>query len=136
MLGGRTAKMAVFRLTKDKTMILDSFTQDFRVGLRVLLKDKVFLLLSILVLALGIVGVSPVLGRDFTAEDNKPGSPKTAILGDKIWRRDFNADPNIVGQGVTINGKAATIIGVMPPGFEFPISEELWTPLYNEWPPT
>ncbi len=83
-----------------------------------------------------IIGVSPVLGRDFTANDNKIGAPKTAILGDKIWRRDFNADPNIVGQSVTINGKAATIIGVMPPGFEFPFSEELWTPLYNEWPPT
>src|SRR5215813_7637452 len=83
-----------------------------------------------------IIGVSPVLGRDFTAEDNKFGSPKTAILGDEIWRRDFNADPNIVGQGVTINGKAATIIGVMPAGFKFPVSEELWTPLYNEWPPT
>src|SRR6266571_2477270 len=83
-----------------------------------------------------IIGVSPVLGRDFTAEDNKPGSPKVAILGDEIWRRDFNADPNIIGQGVTINGKPATIIGVMPPGFKFPISEELWTPLYNEWPPT
>src|SRR3954468_22705461 len=83
-----------------------------------------------------IIGVSPILGRDFTAEDNKSGSPKTAILGDKIWRRDFNADPGIVGQSVTINGKGATIIGVMPPGFEFPFSEELWTPLYNEWPPT
>jgi putative ABC transport system permease protein len=83
-----------------------------------------------------IIGVSPAIGRDFTAEDNKPGSPKTAILGDMIWHRDFNADPNVVGQSVTINGKAATIIGVMPPGFQFPISEELWTPLYNEWPPT
>jgi predicted permease len=83
-----------------------------------------------------MIGVSPVLGRDFTAVDNKPGAQKTAILGDKIWRRDFNADPNVVGQSCVINGKAATIIGVMPPGFEFPISEELWTPLYNEWPPT
>jgi putative ABC transport system permease protein len=83
-----------------------------------------------------IIGVSPVLGRDFNAGDNKIGAPKTAILGDKIWRRDFNADPNVVGQSVIINGKAATIIGVMPPGFEFPFSEELWTPLYNEWPPT
>jgi putative ABC transport system permease protein len=216
-------------------MILDSFRQDVRVGLRVLVKDKVFCLLSILVLALGIGGamtqfavvnaivlrgfsfpnpeqlvsvglidpkatdqnnnfgngnipaaqdyedirnaqhsfammagylngstinvtynnnpqrytgayvtddffkiiaVSPTLGRDFTAEDNKPGSPKTAILGDEIWRRDFNADPSIVGQAVTINSKPATIIGVMPPGFKFPVSEELWTPLYNEWPPT
>jgi hypothetical protein len=83
-----------------------------------------------------IIGVSPVLGRDFTAQDNTPGSPKTAILGDEIWRRDFNADPNIIGQSVAINGKAATIIGVMPPGFKFPVSEELWTPLYNEWPLT
>ncbi|HZE56971.1 MAG TPA: ABC transporter permease [Chthoniobacterales bacterium] len=83
-----------------------------------------------------MIGVSPVLGRDFTADDDKPGAQKTAILGDKIWRRDFNADPNVVGQSCVINGKAATIIGVMPPGFEFPVSEELWTPLYNEWPPT
>jgi putative ABC transport system permease protein len=82
-----------------------------------------------------IVGVSPVLGRDFTAEDNKPGAEKVAILGDEIWRRDFGADPNVVGQSVRINGKAATIIGVMPPNFKFPTSEELWTPLYNEFPP-
>lgn len=81
-----------------------------------------------------IIGVSPVMGRDFTAEDNKPGAEKVAILGDEIWRRDFNADPTIVGQSVRINGKAATIVGVMPPNFKFPISEELWVPLYNEFP--
>src|SRR2546421_770060 len=82
------------------------------------------------------VGVSPAMGRDFTAEDNKPGAEKTVILGDEIWRRDFNANPNILGQSVRVNSKAATIIGVMPPGFKFPFSEELWTPLYNEFPPT
>src|SRR5438874_593051 len=83
-----------------------------------------------------IVGVSPVKGRDFNAEDNKPGAEKTVILGDELWRRDFNADPNILGQSVRVNSKPATIIGVMPPGFKFPFSEELWTPLYNEFPPT
>jgi predicted permease len=82
-----------------------------------------------------IVGVTPAMGRDFTAEDNKPGAEKTVILGDEIWRRDFNADPNVVGQSVRVNSKAATVIGVMPPGFKFPFSEELWTPLYNEFPP-
>src|SRR5438105_8815726 len=114
-------------------MILDSFRQDVRVGLRVLFKEKSFCILAVFVLALGIGG-SAVLRRDFTAEDNKPGAEKVAILGDEIWRRDFGADPNIVGQSVRINGKAATIIGVMPPKFKFPISEELWTPLYNEFP--
>src|SRR5438128_6379998 len=82
-----------------------------------------------------ILGVSPILGRDFTAEDNKPGAEKGAILGHEIWQRDFHGDSNIVGQSVRINGKAATIIGVMPPNFKFPSSEELWTPLYNEYPP-
>jgi len=83
-----------------------------------------------------IIGVAPVMGRDFTAEDNKPGAEKVTILGDAIWRRDFNADPHIVGQSLRINGKAATIIGVMPPNFKFPFTEELWTPLYNEFPVT
>ena len=81
-----------------------------------------------------IVGVSPIMGRDFTADDNKPGAEKTTILGHEIWQRDFNGDPNIVGQAVRINGKAATVIGVMPPNFKFPISEQLWVPLFNEFP--
>jgi predicted permease len=82
-----------------------------------------------------IVAVSPILGRNFTAEDNMPGAEKVAILGHDIWQRDFNADPKIVGQAIRINGRAATIIGVMPPNFKFPISEELWVPLFNEFPP-
>jgi len=82
-----------------------------------------------------IIGVSPIMGRDFTADDNKPGAEKVAILGHEIWKRDFNGDPNIVGQSVRINGKAATIIGVMPPNFKFPFSEQLWVSLYNEFPP-
>src|SRR5881394_3806063 len=82
-----------------------------------------------------IIGVSPIMGRDFTAEDNKPGAGKVTILGNEIWKRDFNGDLNIVGQGVRINGKPATVIGVMPPNFKFPISDELWVPLYNEFPP-
>src|ERR1700704_2392296 len=81
-----------------------------------------------------IVGVSPIMGRDFTADDNKPGAENTTILGYEIWKRDFGGDPNIVGQSLRINGKAATIIGVMPEGFKFPQAEQLWVPLYNEFP--
>lgn len=81
-----------------------------------------------------IIGVSPIMGRDFTAADNKPGAEKVTLLGYEIWQRDFNADPKIVGQAIRINGRAATIIGVMPKGFKFPVSEQLWVPLYNEFP--
>jgi putative ABC transport system permease protein len=81
-----------------------------------------------------IVGVSPILGRDFTADDNKPGAEKVTILGYEIWQRDFGGDPKIVGQAVRINGRAATVVGVMPQNFKFPISEQLWVPYYNEFP--
>jgi putative ABC transport system permease protein len=81
-----------------------------------------------------IVGVAPILGRDFTAADDKPGAEKVAILSHEIWQRDFGGDAKIVGQSVRINGRAATIIGVMPPNFKFPVTEQLWLPYYNEYP--
>ena len=83
-----------------------------------------------------ILGTTPMLGRDFTAADNAPGAEKVAILGYGIWQRDFGGSPEVVGKGVRINGKPATIIGVMPKGFAFPQNEELWLPLYSEFPPT
>jgi predicted permease len=84
---------------------------------------------------LRILGVTPILGRDFTAADNKPGAEKVALIGYNIWQRDFAGTKDIVGRGVRINGKPATIIGVMPKGFAFPTNEELWIPLYSEFPP-
>jgi predicted permease len=82
-----------------------------------------------------IIGVAPLMGRDFTAEDNKPGAPKTALISHLIWQRDFASAPDVVGRTVRINGAAATIIGVMPKGFNFPTNEELWIPLFSEFPP-
>src|SRR5262245_5666575 len=84
---------------------------------------------------LRILGISPVLGRDFTADDNKPGAEKVALLGYGIWQRDFGGAADIVGRSVRINGKPATIAGVMPPGFAFPTNEQIWLPLFSEFPP-
>src|SRR5687768_8004574 len=84
---------------------------------------------------LRILGISPVMGRDFTAADNVPGAGKVAIIGYGIWQRDFGADPEIVGKGVRINGRPATIVGVMSSGFAFPTNEDIWIPLYSEYPP-
>jgi predicted permease len=81
-----------------------------------------------------IIGVSPILGRDFTADDNKPGAQTVAILGYEIWQRDFDGNGRIIGQAVRINGRSATIIGVMPAGFKFPMTEQIWVPLFNEYP--
>ena len=84
---------------------------------------------------LRILGVPPMMGRDFTAADNDRGAPKVLLLSYGVWQRDFGGAPSIVGKDVRLNGKAATVIGVMPQGFSFPNNEEMWIPLYSEFPP-
>jgi putative ABC transport system permease protein len=81
------------------------------------------------------LGVTPIMGRGFTAGDNKAGAEKVALVGYGVWQRDFGGAQDIVGTRVRINGKPATIVGVMPKGFAFPANEELWLPLFSEYPP-
>ncbi len=83
---------------------------------------------------LRILGVAPLMGRDFTAEDNRPGAEKVALIGFNLWQREFAGGADIIGTSVRVNGKPATIIGVMPKGFSFPTNEEVWIPLYSEFP--
>ncbi|MBI1950408.1 MAG: ABC transporter permease [Acidobacteria bacterium] len=83
---------------------------------------------------LRILGVAPNLGRDLRPEDNLPGAEKVALIGYGIWQRDFGGTMDIVGKSLRINGTPAMIIGVMPRGFAFPVNEELWIPLYSEFP--
>jgi predicted permease len=84
---------------------------------------------------LRILGVQPILGRDFEAADNAPGAPKVALVSYEIWQRDLGGDPKVVGKPIRLNGKDATIVGVMAAGFAFPQNEQLWIPLFNEYPP-
>src|SRR3989441_428645 len=83
---------------------------------------------------LRILGVSPIMGRDLRPEDNLPGAEKVALIGYGVWQRDFGRTPDIVGKALRINGTPATIIGVMPKGFAFPVNEEWWVPLFREYP--
>ena len=81
-----------------------------------------------------ILGVGPIQGRDLRAEDNLPGAEKVALIGYGLWQRDFGGSADIIGKGLRINGTPATIVGVMPKDFAFPINEQLWIPLYSEFP--
>ncbi len=82
-----------------------------------------------------LLGVRPALGRDFTAADNTQEALRVAVVSHAVWQREFGGRSDIVGHGVRINGRAATIIGVMPPGFAFPTQEQIWLPLFNTFPP-
>jgi putative ABC transport system permease protein len=79
--------------------------------------------------AFATTGVRPALGRTFSDADNHPDAPPTAVLGYAVWRDRFARDSAVVGQTLRVNGKAHTIIGVMPEGFEFPRSQRLWLPI-------
>ena len=82
-----------------------------------------------------VLGVAPALGRDFLPEDDRPGVEKNILLSDALWKRDFGGDPRVIGQSVRVNGRAGTIVGVMPPKFAFPANEQLWIPVNTEFPP-
>lgn len=76
-----------------------------------------------------VLGVKPIIGRGFTADDDRPGADPVMLLSHATWRDRFGADPDIVGRVVRANAKPTTIVGVMPEGFAFPSSEQLWLPL-------
>ncbi len=76
----------------------------------------------------GLFDVQPVLGRVFSAEDDRPGAALTLLLGEHVWRDDFGADPDVIGRVVRSNGQMATIIGVLPAWFAYPVDQEVWIP--------
>ncbi|HXW55042.1 MAG TPA: ABC transporter permease [Candidatus Cybelea sp.] len=76
-----------------------------------------------------ILGLQPVLGRTFTAEDGQPGHDQVLVLGNGLWKRRFGSDRGVIGRTLDVNGKAMTVVGVLPPGFDYPYQSELWQPL-------
>jgi putative ABC transport system permease protein len=76
------------------------------------------------------LGVKPALGRTFLPGEDEPGREQVVVLKHSLWERRFGSDPNIVGRTLTLNTKSFTVIGVMPPDFNFPgASAEMWAPL-------
>ena len=76
-----------------------------------------------------ILRVSPVLGRTFTADEDRPDQDAVVILGYELWQKNFGGDPNILGQKLVLSNRPRTIVGVMPRGFRFPEVSELWVPM-------
>ncbi|HVR28178.1 MAG TPA: ABC transporter permease, partial [Thermoanaerobaculia bacterium] len=77
-----------------------------------------------------LLGVDPVLGRGFSAEEDLPGQPAAvALIADSLWRRRFGGDPAVIGRDLRLDGRPHRIVGVMKPGFAFPEWAEVWTPL-------
>ena len=77
-----------------------------------------------------VLGIKASVGRTFAPDEEGPGSPKVLIISDRLWQREFGADPQVVGRAMLLDNVPYTIIGVLPPGITFPTSEvEAWLPL-------
>jgi putative ABC transport system permease protein len=77
-----------------------------------------------------VLGTSPLLGRDFLANEDQPGAGHVVVVSSATWQNYFGRDPGIVGRKITLDGESYTVIGVMPSDFELPGSgAEIWTTL-------
>jgi predicted permease len=75
------------------------------------------------------LGVTPLLGRWFNADEDKPGAVRTAVISESFWRRFFAARPEALGEKVTLSGEIYTVVGVMPASFRFPTNgPDVWVP--------
>src|SRR5579862_4446605 len=76
-----------------------------------------------------MVQAKPVLGRAFLPTDDHPGAEPVVVIGYKVWQERYAGLPGVIGRQVQVNGRPATIIGVMPKGFRYPDGADLWMPL-------
>jgi len=77
-----------------------------------------------------VLQIQPILGRTFRPEEEREGQHRVAILGNGLWRRRFGADPSVVGRTLELDGESYSVVGVLPPRFQFFQSPtEIWTPI-------
>jgi putative ABC transport system permease protein len=76
-----------------------------------------------------VLGVHPTRGRSFLASEQAAEHPSVAIVSHKLWQSRYGSDSALIGKAVHLNGKTFTVIGVMPPGFEYPGQTEIWVAL-------
>jgi len=77
-----------------------------------------------------VLGVGPALGRVPTPEEERFGGPRVIVLSDALWSRRFNRDPGVIGRALVLGGASTTVIGVMPPSFQYPLwaTTDAWRP--------
>jgi len=78
--------------------------------------------------AFHVIGTKALLGRGFIAEDDLDGARPVVVLGYSIWQSRYAGDPNVLGKTIKVNDLLATVVGVMPPGMQFPPNTDLWLP--------
>jgi putative ABC transport system permease protein len=76
-----------------------------------------------------LLGMAPELGRVFARAEAEPGHDQVVVLSHGFWKRRFASDRRVVGRTITLDGRAFTVVGVMPEDFDFPLTTDVWAPL-------
>jgi putative ABC transport system permease protein len=76
-----------------------------------------------------VLRTNAMQGRTFTPDEEQPGRDQVVVISHGLWQRAFGANPNIVGQTLTLNSRSFTVVGIMPAGFQLPREADLWVPL-------
>ena len=82
--------------------------------------------------AFRIAPAKPLMGRVLVAADEQAGAPPVVVIGYDVWRTRFASRPDIIGRSVQLGDAYATVVGVMPKGFAFPVAHDAWTPLRTD----
>jgi putative ABC transport system permease protein len=75
-----------------------------------------------------VFGVTPQYGRFFIPQDEQAGHDAVVVVSNTLWQRRFGSDPSLVGKPITLDGKNFTVVGIAPPGFQYPDKTEVWVP--------
>jgi putative ABC transport system permease protein len=76
-----------------------------------------------------LLGVSPILGRNFSADEDRPGGPRVVLIGYSLWQERFGGDRAVIGREIWLNNQKYQVLGVMPRGIAFPEQSQVWLPL-------
>ena len=79
--------------------------------------------------AFRLMGTPPLMGRTLLDQDENPAEPPVVVISHTVWKNRFASDPAVLGRTVKLGSMTATVVGVMPEGFGFPVNQRLWTPL-------
>lgn len=137
-IGGVSISMPIYLEWRLQKELFDSIGIVVFTGSTTLTGEGEPLLVPSLAVTPGVfsaLGVQPALGRGFREDDGSPGGTRSVILSDSLWRSRFAADTGILGRTITLNGRPATVIGVMSKDFELPLPYMSGTQIWHPYQP-
>jgi predicted permease len=129
--GGMAVNFSQFRFIEEQSRVFAHVAASTSVGLNLVSGDAADRVTALRVSKdyFRVLGVAPRLGREFLAEEDRPGGPHAVVLSQGLWLRRFGGDPGVIGRTLLLDAEPYIVVGVMPAGFQSQPAVDLWTTL-------